>query len=296
MIVIAPLSSILPKTLPISCGATFCDTVVSAHFDNSRVSLDWVINSGVPMRGSRLSGRLALSCNTGGMMNLYLFRVVVHLSSGPLDFRTSGSSIVFPPLTPQFQASPVHFSVLSVPTPTGGPGTSRTQDGISDQDVRTGSPVAPRVRGKTLNMNADLMLNEHNPFVCLASEDKIAVVHFLIVKHHIDVLALRKMTARHNGLSSRLSGETRKSADVLRSEFLTHQCTEACLVLKSEALLAGLSPPSLTGVEIHLCMLLLGTRKRHTPFPSAAGNLSASSPNPQKEGHTSVNSSDHSTV
>ncbi|KAJ7847314.1 hypothetical protein B0H13DRAFT_2092026 [Mycena leptocephala] len=308
-----------PTSLPMSSPATFCDTVVSTQFDShatsSHVSMDWVINSGVPTRGSRLSGRLTLPCNMGGisillsdvtvvaslpcdlvlgldwvpLMRKSAQRVVVHLSSGPLDFRTPGSSIVFP----QFQASPVRFSVLSVPAPTGGP---RARDRISDQDVRPGSPVAPRPRGKILNMNADLILNEHDPFVRLASEDKIAVVHFLIVKHQIDVLALRKMTARHNGLSSRLSGETRKSADVLRSEFLTHQCTEACLVLKSEALLAGLSPPSLTAVEIQLCMLLLGTRKRHTPFPSTAGSLSPPSPNPQKKGHTWASSSDHSTV
>ncbi|KAJ7035201.1 hypothetical protein C8F04DRAFT_1099386 [Mycena alexandri] len=306
-----------------SSAATFCDAVVSTQFDShatsSHVSLDWVLNSGVPTCSSRLSGRLTLPCNTGeisillsdvavvatlpcdlvlGLDCVQLMcksaqRVVVHLSSSPLDFRTPGSSIVFPPLTPQFQVSPVRFSVLSVPMPTGGP---RTRDGISDQDVQTGSPVAPRTRGKTLNMNVDLMLNEHDPFGRLASEDKIAVTHFLIVKHQIDVLALRRMTARHNGLSSRLSGETRKSTDVLHSEFITHQCTEACPVLKSEALLAGLSPPSLTGVEIQLCILLLGTQKRHTPFPSAAGNLSTSSLNLQKKGHTWVNSSDRSTV
>ncbi|KAJ7864136.1 hypothetical protein B0H14DRAFT_2736852 [Mycena olivaceomarginata] len=263
-----------PTSLPMSSPATFCDTVIS------HVSLDWVINSGVPTRGSQLSGRLMLPCNTGGISILLsdvtvvaslpcdlvlgldwvplirksAQRVVVHLSSGPLDFRTPGSSIVFS----QFQASPVCFSVLSVPAPTGGP---RTRDRISDQDVRPDSPVAPRLRGKILNMNADLILNnEHDPFVRLASEDKIAVVHFLIVKHQIDVLALRKMTARHNGLSSRLSGETRKSADVLRSEFLTHQCTEACLVLNT------------------------------------AGSPSPPSPNPQKKGHTWASSSDHSIV
>ncbi|KAJ7925510.1 hypothetical protein B0H13DRAFT_1975078 [Mycena leptocephala] len=277
-----------PTSLPMLSPATFCDAVVSTQFDShatsSHVSLDWVINSGVPTRGSQLSGRLTLPCNTGGISILLSdvtvvaslpcdLQVVVHLSSGPLDFRTPGSSIVFP----QFQASPVRFSVLSVPAPTGGP---RTRDRISDQDVQPGSPVAPRPRGKILNMNADLILNEHDPFVRLASEDKFAVVHFLIVKHQIDVLALRKMTARHNGLSSRLSGETRKSADVLRSEFLTHQCTEACLILKSEALLAGLSPPSLTAVEIQL----------------TAGSLSPPSPNPQKKGHTWASSSDHSAV
>ncbi|KAJ7911407.1 hypothetical protein B0H13DRAFT_2009825 [Mycena leptocephala] len=280
-----------PTSLPISSPATsrVVSTQFESHATSSHVSMDWVINSGVPMRGSRLSGQLTLPCNTGGisillsdvtvvaslpcdlvlgldwvpLMRKSAQRVVVHFSSGPLDFRTPGSSIVFP----QFQASPVRFSVLSVLAPTGGP---RTRDRISDQDVRPGSPVAPQI----LNMNADLILNEHDPFVRLASEDKIAVVHFLIVKYQIDVLALRKMTARHNGLSSRLSGETRKSADVLRSEFLTHQCTEACL----------------------LCMLLLGTRKRHTPFPRTAGSLSPPSPNPQKKGHTWASSSYHSTV
>lgn len=143
---------------------------------------------------------------------------------------------------------------------------------MSGQDVQTaGLPAASRTRGKILNMNADLILNERDPFVRLSLEDKIAVVHFLIVDHRIDVLDLRSMTARHKHVSSRLSGEKRKSADALRSEFLAHQCTEACLVLKSEALLAGLSPPSLTPVEIQLCLLLLGTRKRNTPFHSAAG-------------------------
>jgi hypothetical protein len=111
------------KLSPMSSGATFCDAVVSTRFDgratSSRVSLDWVINSGVPTRGSRISGRLALPCDTGGisillsdvtvatslpcdlvlgldwvqLMRKSAQRVVVHLSSGPLDFRTPGSSI-----------------------------------------------------------------------------------------------------------------------------------------------------------------------------------------------------------
>jgi hypothetical protein len=151
--------------------------------------------------------------------------------------------------------------------------TTRTRDGISGQDVQTaGTPAATRSRGiQILNMKGDSIINERDPFVRISSQDKIAVVHFLIVNHQIDVLALRKMTARHQHVSARLSGEKRKSADALRSEFLVHQCTEACLVLKSEALLAGLSPPSLTPVEIQLCMLLLGIRKRKAPFRSAAG-------------------------
>ncbi|KAJ7027657.1 hypothetical protein C8F04DRAFT_1121901 [Mycena alexandri] len=280
----ASLSSILHLS-PMSSAATFCDAVVSTQFDShatsSHVSLDWVLNSGVPTCGSRLSGRLTLPCNTGGI-SILLSDVTV-VASLPCDLVLGLDWVQL--MRKSAQRVVVHLSS----------GPLEDTRIIHSQDVRTGLPVAPRTRGKTLNMNADSTLNEHDPFVRLASEDKIAVVHFLIVKHQIDVLALRKMTARHIGLSSRLSGETRKSADVLRSEFITHQCTEARLVLKSEALLAGLSPPLLTGVEIQLCMLLLGTRKRHTPFPTA-GNLSASSPNPQKKGHTWVNSSDHSTV
>ncbi|KAJ7926595.1 hypothetical protein B0H13DRAFT_2653813, partial [Mycena leptocephala] len=254
--------------------ATFCDTPVFTRFDgraaSSCVSLDWVINSGIPTRGSQLSGPLTLPCNAGvisiflrdvpvtaslpcdlvlGLDWVQLVRksaqqVVVHLSSGALDLRTLGSSSI---------ANPgVRFSALSVST--GGPGavpcpslmpstrgigvvapgiprtretpTSCTRDGMSGQDVQTaGLPAAARTRGKMLNMN---ILNERDPFVRLSLEDKIAVVHFLIVDHRIDVLALRSMTARHKHVSSRLSGEKRKSADALRSEFLAHQCTEAC--------------------------------------------------------------------
>jgi hypothetical protein len=84
------------------------------------------------------------------------------------------------------------------------------------------------------------------------------------------------MTQYHQHVSARESGKKRKSADTLRSEFLIHQCTEACLILKSEALLAGLSPPSLTPVEIQLCMLLLGTRKRKPAFRMQCGNKNSS--------------------
>jgi hypothetical protein len=82
----------------------------------------------------------------------------------------------------------------------------------------------------------------------------LSIIRF--VDHQIDVLALRKMTARRNHVSLRLYDEKRKSADVLHSEFLAHQCTEAYLVLKSEAVLAGLSLPSPTPVEMQLCILI----------------------------------------
>jgi hypothetical protein len=127
-----------PTSLPMSSPATFCDAVVSTQFDShatsSHVSLDWVINSGVPTRGSRLSGRLTLPCNTGGisillsdvtvvaslpcdlvlgldwvpLMRKSAQRVVVHLSSGPLDFRTPGSSIGVLPLNACISSLPLY--------------------------------------------------------------------------------------------------------------------------------------------------------------------------------------------
>ncbi|KAJ6587372.1 hypothetical protein B0H10DRAFT_1961436 [Mycena sp. CBHHK59/15] len=244
--------------------ATSCDTPVSTGFDGraarSCVSLDWVINSGLPTRGSQLSGPVTLPCNTGvislllldvpvtvslpsdlvlGLDWLHLVRdsahqVVVHLSCGSLDLRTLGSasaqssSIVSAslPLALMFQAGiGGHLSASSVST--GGPSavpapspmpstrgidavapgiprtretqTSRTRDGISGQDVQTaGTPAAPHTRGiQILKMDRDWIINERDPFVCISLQDKIAVVHFLVINHQIDVLALRKMTVRH---------------------------------------------------------------------------------------------------
>ncbi|KAJ6599494.1 hypothetical protein B0H10DRAFT_2231312 [Mycena sp. CBHHK59/15] len=132
--------------------ATFCDTPVFTRFDghaaSSCVSLDWVINSGIPTRGSQLSGPLTLPCNAGvisillrdvpvtaslpcdlvlgldwvQLVHKSAQQVVVHLSSGALDLRTLGSSsIVSPSLTPVFPANPgVRFSALSGSTD--GPG------------------------------------------------------------------------------------------------------------------------------------------------------------------------------
>ncbi|KAJ7605502.1 hypothetical protein DFH06DRAFT_1252685 [Mycena polygramma] len=288
--------------------ATFCDIPISTRFDctaaSSGVSLDWVINSGIPTLGSCLSGLLKLPCNTG-VISLYLPNVpvvaslpcdlvlgldwvqlvrksaqdvVVHLNSGSLDLRAlrsaiQSSSVASPPPAPVSQANiGGSFSAFSVapgtaPSPSPMPSTQGTNFVMPEVPPHTREARTSRIRGGICNLG----INKSDPFVSLSLEDKAAVVRFLIVDHQIDVLALRKMTARHN-VSSRLHGEQRKSADALRSEFLAHQCTEACLVLKSEALLAGFSPPSLTPVEIQHCMLILGTRKRNSSFPSAARN------------------------
>ncbi|KAJ7656061.1 hypothetical protein DFH06DRAFT_1200053 [Mycena polygramma] len=269
----------------------------------SGVSLDWVINSGIPTLGSCLSGLLKLPCNTG-VISIFLPNVpvaasltcdlvlgldwvqlvcksaqdvVVHLNSGSLDLRTlhsavQSSSVASPPPALVSQGNiGVSFSAFSVspiaPPPSPMPSTQGINFVTPEVPPHTREARTSRTRGGISN----LVINKSDPFVSLSLQDKAAVLRFLIVDHQIDVLALRKMTARHN-VSSRLYGEKRKSADALRSEFLAHQCTEACLVLKSEALLAGFSPPSLTPVEMQHCMLILGTRKRNSAFPSAARN------------------------
>ncbi|KAJ7832273.1 hypothetical protein B0H13DRAFT_2679174 [Mycena leptocephala] len=64
--------------------ATFCDVPVSAVFNSnaasSSVSLDWVMNSGVPTQNSRASGLLSLPCDAG-VMSMFLNDISVAASS-----------------------------------------------------------------------------------------------------------------------------------------------------------------------------------------------------------------------
>ncbi|KAJ7156566.1 hypothetical protein C8R43DRAFT_1125760 [Mycena crocata] len=102
--------------------ATFCNIPASTGFDGcaacSRVSLDWVINTGLRTRASAVSGLLVLP-STAGVISLVLNNVpvaaslahdlvlgldwvhldrdsvpdlVVHLSCGPLNLRSLPSS------------------------------------------------------------------------------------------------------------------------------------------------------------------------------------------------------------
>ena len=143
--------------------------------------------------------------------------------------------------------------------------TSRSRDGMSGQDVLAASTLA----APPPNLNYDdLNINDDDPFVRISADEKIAVVRFLIHNQQIVLQALRVMTGRHQHVSLRDSNEKRKSADTLRSEFLAHECSEACLILRSEAMLVGLNPPLLTASEIQRCWLLLGSRKRKAaPLP-----------------------------
>ncbi|KAJ7083131.1 hypothetical protein B0H15DRAFT_952153 [Mycena belliarum] len=66
-----------------SSTATFCELPVSAVFDGntatSSVSLDWVMNSGVPTQSSRASGLLSLPCDAG-VLSIFLNGIPVAAS------------------------------------------------------------------------------------------------------------------------------------------------------------------------------------------------------------------------
>ncbi|KAJ7243107.1 hypothetical protein B0H12DRAFT_1074086 [Mycena haematopus] len=263
-------------SLPVNL-ATFCNAPLSVVFDHTRgscFSLDWIVNSGLETRNSKASGILTLPSNNSvvsGSMNIVPVAVglpsdlvlgldwlqsvgnldtgmVVYLSSGPLELRNfrflSSSST-----TPMFKhradiedrepsslpaSSPMPEDQYPLPvSPGGGPGevlspqsTPRTR-GVATASTLAASPT-PRTRG----LNDD---DIHDSFVRLAVHEKMSV-----------------MSARHQHMHVRGPSErTRKGADTLRAEFLAHQCTEACLVLKSEAMVAGFSAVSLSDTEIY---------------------------------------------
>lgn len=81
---------LLPRRLfassVMSSLATFCDVPVSAAFDahaaTCRVSLEWVISSGLSTHNSQISGLLTLPCDVGVMsMALNNVPVIVSLAS-----------------------------------------------------------------------------------------------------------------------------------------------------------------------------------------------------------------------
>ena len=64
------------------------------------------------------------------------------------------------------------------------------------------------------------------------------------------------MATRHTQISVR-DDQKDLSADKLRGAFNTHQCAEGCLILKSEAELAGFHPVILAASELQECKLYL---------------------------------------
>ncbi|KAJ7936502.1 hypothetical protein B0H13DRAFT_1853241 [Mycena leptocephala] len=105
-----------------------------------------------------------------------------------------------------------------------------------------------------------------DPFVSLTADEKNNV--------RVPWAILRKMTARHAQISASESRTKLKSVEALRTEFLAHRCAEACLVLKSEAILAGLSPNLniLSLSELQQCELKLGLRSNPQKRKSTAAD------------------------
>jgi hypothetical protein len=66
------------------------------------------------------------------------------------------------------------------------------------------------------------------------------VLHSLIYEHRVGIIVLQEMCTRHLNLNSRDCNSKYKASTTLRAEFISHKCTDACLVLRSEAALAGI--------------------------------------------------------
>jgi hypothetical protein len=104
-----------------------------------------------------------------------------------------------------------------------------------------------------------------NCSVSLTLAQKSQVVHFLATEYCISVNALRSMCARHHAMQFRIPGQTRTNATDLHSEFLAHECTSNCLILRSEAALAGiLTELSISEEEVNQSRVALAnsTKKR----------------------------------
>lgn len=78
------------------------------------------------------------------------------------------------------------------------------------------------------------------------------------------------MTTRHQHMRARDSSDKKKSADALRAEFFAHRCTESCLILMSEATVAGFSPMSLSIAEVRECTIMGPSPRKEKPRPHLA--------------------------
>ena len=130
-----------------------------------------------------------------------------------------------------------------------------------------------QLRMNTLFRNEPVPSSDHLPFARLDAREKMVVVRFFAVAR-VSVVLLREMTARHQRMSARDSSGRKKSADALRAEFLTHECTGSCLILMSEATAAGFNPMSLSLAEVRQCTMILDIRakSKKRKATSALGN------------------------
>ncbi|KAJ7752395.1 hypothetical protein B0H14DRAFT_3166650 [Mycena olivaceomarginata] len=262
--------------------ATFCNVPVSAAFNDkatsSSVSLDWIMNSGVPTQNSRASGLLSLPCDAG-VLSMFLngisvaaslpsdlvlgldwfqfvcnstnptSAVVVQLISGPLELRhNSLTSAGSPSVAPVFRGDIGVDLSSSSPVSQGGPGVVSTPSSMTNSNVNMNDDVNLMPMNNPLSNDCSVPLSD--TFVRLIEHEKITV--------HI---------------YARDSDGKLKSADTLRAEFLAHQCTEFCLILRSEAALAGLSPIPLSPSELERCKSNLRPNPRKRKSTSLDDNV-----------------------
>ncbi|KAK7062097.1 hypothetical protein R3P38DRAFT_2403884, partial [Favolaschia claudopus] len=98
-------------------------------------------------------------------------------------------------------------------------------------------------------------------FIQLSLYEKDSVVRFLVVTSRSTVLALRNMIARHENMSRLTPERKEKNAANLQIEFGNHRCTKACLILRSEAIRAGItSAPVITATDFQEASLILKLR------------------------------------
>jgi hypothetical protein len=149
---------------------------------------------------------------------------------------------------------------VETPTPSlvsrGGPSvvfSSASVPGDGADDVAS-SEASPSMNQFDFTMNDNDRCIQQSPYrdnvttvesslnypVSLTLAEKSHVVRFLVVYHRVPVFNLRDMCSRHYNIETRLPNKKQKNAATLRSEFVTHECTDICLVLKSEAALAGI--------------------------------------------------------
>ncbi|KAF8186559.1 hypothetical protein K438DRAFT_2153189 [Mycena galopus ATCC 62051] len=76
-------------------------------------------------------------------------------------------------------------------------------------------------------------------YVDVSPADKTAIIHSLIGQNRFSADKMRSLTTLHDGMSATTEGKQRKKAVTLKDEFLTHSCTEWCLVSKESARDAG---------------------------------------------------------
>ena len=129
-------------------------------------------------------------------------------------------------------------------------------------------------------------------FVKLSLQEKQTIIHFIVTVANSAVTALRTMVNRHQEMSLHTDTRVRKDAARLRSDFKSHQCTTACLILESEAVRTGiLGKGALSPSEFQECCLVLNFRSH-----SNKRKLTATDERPGKQLRNSVEESTPSTL